>query len=204
MSVFLRDKVFPHNFGKDSTELAAKIAGALHEDFGEERSAIKNICKLARTNPRSAKNWYRGSNTPSLLNFLKLAKSSPCLIKLMMEEIGGHDLRDAFELLGEKTVPVSKQKIRAKDNYKSAKSCTFIIILPNRIARRLNIRQLWILSELEQGRYGVKGPDIASAWGVSARTAKYDLAILVKMQLLVSRGSGHDAAYHLTKERMEL
>jgi hypothetical protein len=47
----------------------------------------------------------------------------------------------------------------------------------------LNQRQLWFLGLVQQG-YQVKAADIASFWGVSSRTAKYDMADLVRLRLV--------------------
>lgn len=185
MSVTQRDKVFPLFDDRKTAVLAAKIASCLQKDFGDQRPAVKYIRKLTRIKSRTAKNWYQGRNIPSLKHFLHLSKASPSLIRLMLEEIGGSVLRDAFEEVGEKHRAILIPKQQETQKNEGAKFCTFDVCLPLATARKLNLRQLWVLSSLAEG--GVTAQDIVSHWKVSIRTAKYDLAGLKKLNLTANR-----------------
>ena len=100
MSRSKKDRLFPIKPQPVSDEELAKIvAFALHQDFGDSASAVKNIGRLTNANLRAIKNWYEARNAPSSGHLLLLARSSPSILKFILMQIGGEDLWDAFRLL---------------------------------------------------------------------------------------------------------
>lgn len=198
MSLNKKDQVFPGRPKAISdAELAVIVSEALRRDFGDQSSAIKQIGKVTSASLRAIKNWYEARNTPSSGHLLLLARSSPSILQFVIGQVGGEDLLDAFQLLGQKPEdepeppsPPLTARIYSTEN------CTINITISPRIAQRLNQRQLWFLSQLQQNER-VKADDIANQWGVSIMSAKSDIAGMKKMRLIRFEGSNKTGVYIL-------
>ncbi len=198
MSFEFLDRTFPIEPQPISdTELAQIVAAALREDFGETPSAVKHIGRLTGASLRAIKNWYEARNAPSSGHLLLLSRSSPALLKFILEQIGGGDLWDAFNLLGGRTDAGKAKNPNKEREIYSAKSCT-ISSPPGKEGRRLNHRQLWFLESLKEGKRS-KADDIARAWKVSPRTAKYDIAELTDAGLIQFVGAKKTGRYKVKK-----
>lgn len=64
-----------HNISKQ--ELADIVSVGLRRAFGDEKSAIKRIMRVANCNERAAENWYAGKNAPNALYLLRLIAEVP-------------------------------------------------------------------------------------------------------------------------------
>lgn len=201
MSFSKMDQVFPLKPRAISDpELARIVAHALRQDFGEKRHAIKHISRLTGANLRSIKNWYIGVNVPSSGHLLLLARSSETLLHFILEQIGGEDLRDAFQLLnGGMNSNKNKSKKIPKSEIYSDKSVTINISIDPLHVENLNQRQLWFLGRLAQGDR-TKAEDIAQIWQVNLRTAKRDLAVLSQKELLCFKGAKKTGFYVCVKK----
>lgn len=125
-----------------------------------------------RSNLRAIKNWYEARHAPSSSHLLTLARSSPGILKLVLEQVGGDDLFDAFQLLGGRNVAREIRPQHVPIN---------VPIKPSQLD--LNGRQSWFLDELRR-RAEIRSIDIVSHFGVSLKTAKRDIASLKKLCLI--------------------
>lgn len=198
MSFPKMDRTFPLNSQAISdTELSQIVASALHQDFGKTASVIKQIGRLTGTNPRTVKNWYEAKNAPSAGRLLLLARTSPTLLKFILEQIGGGDLTDAFNLLEGHMAGVQKEKkLPRKMEIYSAVNCTINPTRSNGTGKKFNQRQIWFIEKMKRGE-NLRAEDIVYAWQVSLRTAKYDIAELMAAEIIEFRGAKKTGWYEL-------
>lgn len=73
--------------GRDTltdTEFAQVIASALKVEFGSTRNGTKMIMKWTGVSDRTAKNWLNGTNAPSGVHLILLARESNAVLKAIM------------------------------------------------------------------------------------------------------------------------
>lgn len=198
MSFHFLDRSFPlKQRAASDTELAQIVSAALHEDFGETSSWIKQIGRLTGANPRAIKNWSEARNAPSSGHLLLLARSSPTLLRFILEQIGGEDLRDAFLLLkGRIKIDDAKQKLNESSEIYSDKLVTIKVSINPEETDNMNERQLWFLGAVQYG-HKPKAEDIAKTWRVTPRTAKRDLAGLLEKGLIIFTGAKKTGWYEI-------
>jgi hypothetical protein len=89
-------KVFPAKTAdKKLTEL---VAAALRQDYGDSTTAIKKIADQTGEGMHAIKRWFEGRNTPSANHLLILAKSSPSVLRVVLELVGDKWLLHALTL----------------------------------------------------------------------------------------------------------
>lgn len=193
MSQSKKDQLFP---GKpkaiSDAELAKIVAMALRQDFGDTPSAVKRIGQLTNANLRAIKNWYQARNTPSSGHLLLLARSSPSILKFILEQIGGEDLWDAFQLLShhvltsapELETPPQKAKNTAKN------------VAINVPIKSLNERQRWFLILLRR-KNEASAEDIAGHFDVALKTARRDMEGLKEAGKIRFVGSRKTGSYEI-------
>ncbi|NBX72839.1 MAG: hypothetical protein EBQ89_00915 [Alphaproteobacteria bacterium] len=188
MSHSKMDRSFPIKPRAISDEELAKIvAAALRRDFGETASAIKRIGQLTSSNLRAIKNWYEARNAPSSGHLLLLARSSPSILKFILQQIGGEDLWDAFQLLSHHalaTVPEPEN-----DGFTDKTVSENVPI--NVPLKSFNDRQRWFLILLKRKNKAC-AEDITGHFCVAIKTARRDIEGLKdagKTRVLFSRGS---------------
>lgn len=201
MSVPKKDRVFPaKSVGISDTELAKLVAAGLRKDYGDLPSAIKEIGLKTGANLRAIKNWYQGRNAPSSSHLLTLARSSPSILQIVLEQVGGADLRDAFMLLemGHNKGMDAKTILKTASEITENSFRIHVDISPA-MAGKLNERQLWFLGILQQGQK-LKTADIAAQWGVTDRSARGDVAALTELGLIRLAGSRKAGWYVLSSK----
>jgi len=193
-----RDRVFPvKKTLMTEVELARLVASALRHDYGDLPSAVKQIGLQTGANLRAIRNWYEGRHAPSSIHLLRLARSSPQILQLVLEQVGGAELADAFSLLGSSLGSRENSQIPAnQDQTYSEKNCTINDDVKQETIESLNRRQRWFIAQLQAGRL-IKTNDICVRWKVSARTAKTDLARMVLLKLICFKGPKKTGAYIL-------
>ena len=196
MSFSKKDQVFPSKLSRLSeTEFAEIVAYALRHDLGETPSAIKHIGRLTGANLRTIKNWYTAGNMPSSVHLLLLGRSSSTLLKFILEQLGGGDLRDAFELLnGHITGSNKHNKLAQYRGIYSVNSVTINVTVDP--ADDLNQRQLWFLGQLQEGVIA-RTEDISDIWKVAGRTAKRDIADLMAKKIICFKGAKKTGKYEI-------
>lgn len=184
-----KDRLFPTNSTRvTDAELAELVAAALRQDYEDLPSAVKQIGLRTGANLRAIKNWYEARHAPSSSHLLTLARSSPGILKLVLEQVGGSDLFDAFQLLGGQS---SGQKIRPP---------YVPINVPIKTTQPiLNERQSWFLGVLES-EMQIRITDIVARYGVSLKTAKRDVAWLKSCNLILFIGARKTGRYQLAKK----
>jgi len=193
MSHSKKDRLFPIKpQAVSDDELAKIVASALRHDFGDSASAIKRIGQLTNANLRAIKNWYEARNTPSSGHLLLLARSSPSILKFILQQIGGEDLWDAFQLLSHHalaTVPEPETPIY------SAKSVTENVPI-NVPLKSLNERQRWFLLLLRRKKTAC-AEDITEHFGVALKTARRDIEALKSAKKIKFFGSKKTGSYEI-------
>jgi len=194
LSFSKNDQVFPSTGTRISEVAFAKsVAEALRNDYADIPSTVKQISRQTGAQPRAIRNWYEGKHIPSSLHLLILAKSSPSILQLVLKQIGGDDLFEAFRLLsGDRIVKPLEQepvqhitdKIVSIDQANSAR------------LKGLNRRQIWFYSQLKQGRI-VSAKSIVQHWQVKERTAWRDIQKLTNQGVISFIGNKRRGEYIL-------
>ena len=198
MSFSKKERVFRSKSAAISdAKLAEIIADALRNDFGESSSTIKKIGQVTNENLASIKHWYTARHVPSSAHLLVLARSSPSILKFVLEQIGGSDLVEAFGLLSSRdsedqksTVPLPRGGIYT-DNIVSIN-----VEMPLHLIGKLNCRQLWFLAMLRQG-HAPKAEDLAIVCKTDIRTARRDISNLIQLGLIYFVGARKNGRYLL-------
>ncbi len=171
MSHVKKDRSFPIKPRAISDEeLAQIVAAALRHDFGDMASAVKRIGQLTNANLRAIKNWYEARNAPSSGHLLLLARSSPSILKFILEQIGGEDLWDAFRLLSHHALTSAPEP--EMPVYTETPAPENVPI--NVPIKSLNERQRWFLILLRR-KSKARAEDITAHFDVSLKTAKRDI-----------------------------
>lgn len=186
MSSAKKDRVFPTPVLKlVDDEFAQLISEALRKDYADLPSAVKQIGLQTGANLRAIRNWYEGRHAPSSFHLLALAKSSPSILRLVLTQIGGKDLLEAFQILSsntpEKSAIITDKIVSDDDMGKPELS-------------KLNRRQLWFYSQVKHGQY-VSAQSIAQRWDVDVRTAWRDISRLSNLKLIHFHGSKKNGKY---------
>ncbi|MDC7675136.1 hypothetical protein [Asticcacaulis machinosus] len=171
--------------------IASTVSDALREDFGDSPSAIKQIGRITGASLNTIANWYRARNMPSSNHLLVLARSSPTILVFVVREIGGDDLVDAFETFSRRrtstevsSTPPFVRSINVSNNG----------TLNGTIS--LNRRQTWFVSELSKG-HACDARNIVNYWKVSIRTARRDLAELLRHKRIRYIGAKRKGMYEI-------
>lgn len=160
-------------------EMARRVALALRKDFGKMTSAVKQIAQITMANVDTATNWYQGKNTPGARYLLRLAGSSPSVLRIVLTEIGGDDLWEVFQLSlrhskgatsrgRRRGAPLAKRHYRVSDTTNVTGTDV------------LNERQKWLLEKIRAG-VNPKAKEVAVVWNVSVRTAFRDLILMERI-----------------------
>ena len=185
MSLTKMDPLFPGQNKEISNEKLAKIISrALRADFGKHPHAIKRIGQKTGVNLHTIKNWYDGSKVPSSGHLLLLSRCSPTLLKFILEQIGGDELWDVFQLF---------RDVFGADNSGAKNAIYRDKNVPINVPVKLNERQKYFLILLKSGKKGT-AEDIANRWQVTIKTAKRDILKLKdagRIRFHGARKTGH-------------
>lgn len=193
MSRQKKDRNFPSSIENvSSLKLAKIISVLLHRDFGQSPSPIKQIGQATNINLRLIKNWYQAKNAPSSNHLITLARSSPSVLKYILIQIGGNNLWEVFKFF---SIYKSTDSDTLLHSVLSVKISTQNVPI-NVPINNLNPRQKWFLKVLQvHGQAYTK--DIKMHFGVSLKTAKRDIKILVSAGIIKFSGSKKSGFYKL-------
>jgi hypothetical protein len=175
-------------------ELAKIVAKALREDFGDMASAIKQIGQITSANLNTVTNWYQAKNVPSSRHLLVLARTSPGILRLVLMQIGGEDLWDAFQLYPARKRTVSRRHDIGRDTPKRIETD----VTTNVTTTDLNERQNWFISELNRGS-DCNAQSLAHEWNVTIRTARRDISRLKSYGLIKFSGAKRNGRYGVSE-----
>lgn len=181
-------------------DLALLIQKILRQEYSNRSAAVKRIGQKTGIELRAIRNWYEGRKPPKSIHLLLLSHHYPEVLQQVICSIGHASL---WALYKQYMASVSMRPNEAEDSslekIYSARSCTINVTLNAQQAGKLNQRQLWFLGLLQQ-RHKIKVADIVAVWGISSRTAKYDVAGLADLELVRfvgARKTGHYEAVML-------
>ncbi len=174
------------------------MASALRYDYGDLPSAVKQIGIQTGESLRAIRNWYEGRHAPSSVHLLRLARSSPRILQLVLEQIGGAELAEAFSLLENSLVSREDSQIPVhQGQIYSEKNCTINDAEKREAIESLNHRQRWFIEQLQTAGRSVRTNEICLRWKVSIRTAKSDIARMALLKLICFKGSKKTGSYIL-------
>lgn len=205
MSRKIIDLKFPqqkaHEIDLKITQRVKKILRNLYRDFP---SSLKWICIRTGVQERAARNWYDGRNPPNAGHLIILARCYPAVLQMLLDLIGRPDLAALCmpKQNEERFGTLTPEMVSSKD-LEGANFCTISVTISLSLAKQLNQRQLWFVGMLQQG-HKIKAENIAKTWGVSLRSAKYDISSLKKMGLIRFEGRGSAGRYEIIFEKMLL
>ena len=188
MSFTNLDQVF---HGNPPDSIPRHISKILRSEYGASGSALKRIGNKINVSQRTVKNWYEGQNTPNLVNFIKLASSSPDMLTLFLLLCGYDDMAKIFSLKNQQTTS-------SKNDFEVV--CYSIIFDTNHSGvdinslSKLHQRRLWFYSEVSMGNKP-NAETLSKFWSVSLSTAKRDIAFLTNLKLIGFVGSRRSGFY---------
>ncbi|MDX2073063.1 MAG: hypothetical protein SFX19_01705 [Alphaproteobacteria bacterium] len=200
MSLSKNDQLFPSDTPTQSTQkIANSIAKVLRQDYGEISSAVKRIGRITGVHPRAIRNWYEGRNAPNSLHLLMLARSSPNVLRVLLELIGYGHLAESINWVKiSPNRPLHPSSVSEDAEIYGEKFFTINVMTTPDIAAKLNQRQLWFLGLLQAGEEA-KPNHIVTTWEVTLRTARADVTGLMKRQLICFVGAKKNGKYALAK-----
>lgn len=198
MSYAKNDQVFPTEIQGGSTQkIAHAISTALRQDYGELTSAVKRIGRITGVHPRAIRNWYEGRNVPNSVHLLMLAQSSPNVLRVLLQLIGHGYMAEFISWeFSPANRPLRGAGISNDANIYGERFFTINVTLAPQTAAKLNQRQLWFFGLMQRGREA-RASDISDTWKVTMRTAKSDLAGLIKLELIRFVGARKNGMYVL-------
>jgi hypothetical protein len=182
---------------RQEQKIGEKVAEILREEYTGRASPMKNISLKTGISPDTIRKWYSGRKTPYLEHFLILAQNYPAILRMFLEATG-HDYLVPHIRPQEQGSRTTEQLARpVKPQSEVENSFHIHIDISPRIASALNHRQLWFLGILQQYQQA-KAAAICVQWpSITNRTARNDVAKLVKMNLVRLVGSKKSGLYKM-------
>jgi predicted HTH transcriptional regulator len=189
MSYALMGKTLPNPI--HDYQVALLVAKILRAEHQETDAVVKRIARATGANTETVKKWYNAQNTPSAANLMTLMRTYPSLYEAILKLTQVSSLSEGPD----RALFLSQKRIEA-DIYRD-KSVTINIHVTATAMGNLNLRQAWFMSELYQGVV-VRAADIAGVWSINIRTAKRDVAQLVRFGVIIYQGSKKTGAYMIS------
>ncbi len=182
---------------------ARTIAELLRKEHGDSHRAIKQLMRQTDASERTVKHWLSGQHGPDTVYFLRLVVSSPVIRAFFLGLIESPATTPPND-------PVDRVSLaRAREAYAAGEAAGVGAAAhgpkndPNHVPKRdpinvpdpadINERQRWFLDRVAQGRCDAR--EIATAWAVSLKTARRDIAMLKEVGLISYVGSRRKGRY---------
>jgi hypothetical protein len=160
----------------------------LRKEYGEIHSAVKFIGRQTGAHPRAIRNWYEGVNAPNCNHFVTLTKHTPVIIETFLGLTGHKTVWEFYQRHGNgHDYSMRVKKISSKSKVYDDKNVTINVSVSLEKTKFLNQRQLWFLGCLQAGKR-IKAVGIVKTWRVTLRTARRDIAGLIKHGLIHFKG----------------
>jgi hypothetical protein len=187
---------------------ARTIAELLRKEHGDSHRAIKQLMRQTDASERTVKHWLSGQHGPDTVYFLRLVVSSPVIRAFFLGLIESPAATPLTE-------PVDRILLaRAREAYTAGEAASGGAAAhrprndPYRVPERdpinvpdqaeLNERQRWFVDRVAEGRCDAM--EIATAWTVSLKTARRDIAALKEAGLICYVGSRRNGRYRKIEE----
>lgn len=180
------------------------IAELLRKEHGDSHRAVKQLMRQTHASERAVKHWLSGQHGPDTVFFLRLAVSSPIIRVFLLgliEKPAANSSADhvdrnslsaarAAYVAGENTTAVPRKRQWHNDPMYDPDRDTIDDPEP----AELNERQRWFLARVEAGDR-CSANEIVSAWQVSLKSARRDIAGLKAQRLIQYVGSRRKGRY---------
>jgi len=163
-------------------QVAVLVSQALRQEHAATDAVVKRIARATQASPTTVRKWYEGQNAPSSANLLTLMGTYEGVLQTMLHIVGRGELGELESKGGNAPLTALRQAVYG-DRF-----VTINVVVSSKAAANLNQRQLWFVGQLQQDVV-VRADDIALVWGISLRTAKRDVAGLVKARVIRFSGS---------------
>ncbi|MDD3181326.1 MAG: hypothetical protein PHD48_00745 [Alphaproteobacteria bacterium] len=194
MSFSKMGKVLPKKSSRVlDQEIANMVRTALRKDFPKVKLVARAISREIDVNLEAVKKWYNGQNTPSSAHFLVLVRISPSLFEAFLVEVGCASLAPFF--LSERARNGGgNQAHNGAIAGRSGGSDVTSNVTINPWPDDLNERQSWFLAEIRDG-FAPTAESLRKRWRVTERTARRDIAEMIKLNLIERRGAKKNGVY---------
>jgi len=198
MSFLKSDRLFPIEPDlSNERHVADFIAQALRHEYEEVHSAVKVIGRQTGAHPRAIRNWYDGVNAPNCTHLITLARHTPVILETFLGLTGHKTIWEFYRKHGSgHDYSMTVRKTNSKQAVYGDKSVTINVAVNVKDAVDLNQRQLWFLGCIQGGKKP-RTEAITEIWDVTLRTAKRDVAGLVKKKLIRFSGAKKTGLYEL-------
>lgn len=180
MSVLSNDQVL-HTQITDR-QVAVLVAQALRHEHAATDAVVKRIARATQASPTTVRKWYEGQNAPSSANLLTLMGTYEGVLQTMLHILGRGELLESENKGGDAPLNALRQAVYG-DRF-----VTINVVVSAKAASHLNQRQLWFVGQLQQDVVA-RAEDISLVWEISLRTAKRDIAGLVRAKVIQFSGA---------------
>lgn len=180
---------------------AETVAELLLKEHGGDKHTVKKLMRQTHASQRTVKHWLAGEHGPDALFFLRLMVSSPVIRAFFIGVIESTSADSASNMVdrgalsevrrayarGEHAAPAAQAEADPNDGPKDD-------TLDDPDSDELNQRQVWFLDQLLGGGRCC-AEDVMTAWRVSQKTARRDIASLKARRLVEYVGSRRKGRY---------
>jgi len=189
MSFPKKNQVLPKKINDEL--LAGFVSEQLRKAHENDSSAIKRIAARTGVSTFTITKWYQGKNAPKGSHLLRLAANYPSIFEAILQLIDP----ECFCIEVSNNHRVYKVCIRTRyDGFYWDNFVHLGLSLPMDVICKLNVRQIWFLSELNSGK-NISTLDLATKWGKSHKSAARDISQLVQLELVLFVGSKKTGRY---------
>jgi hypothetical protein len=182
--------------------LGDMVRAALLEAHAGMSAPLRHIARDTGISYSTVGKWYKYGYTPKSSHLLIIAALYPQVLQLLFELTSFGSLWEEAVRIGIVETMHARlnetRENRKKSSMTGDKSVTIRVRLDAHSAVQLNQRQLWFLGQLQQG-YRISGIiALMETWHTHSRTAKRDIAGLIRAGLICSVKQGRKSCYELT------
>ncbi|PCI53396.1 MAG: hypothetical protein COB36_13245 [Alphaproteobacteria bacterium] len=180
--------------GQQVSEMVSK---SLRLEHRNDMSSVKRISRISGVNMHTISNWYTSSNAPNSAHLLTLATIYPEVLKGVLEIIGRADI---WRYCLANNIPKNMSRVLGGDKWVNPiygdKFVHLNVVVNLGDITALNLRQLWLVSELQSGKE-IKSADLTQMWGKSNKTSRRDIQGLIKIGMIKFVGPTKNGRYRL-------
>ena len=86
------------HFVEAESEIARKLAEALHFELGSTHQAVKTLMRWTNASERSVKHWLAATHVPSVVHLIGLARHSDQVLRVFLVAAGRREVLETLEL----------------------------------------------------------------------------------------------------------